>query len=134
MDQRLVFRINGGVLAPTQARQIVEASAEGKLAASLLGALKLLVSEVVANSVRHGGAGADDVIELGLTLNAEWVRVDVLDRGPGFRVMEEPSTGNESGGWGLYLVKELAQRWGVDCSDATHVWFELGPEADLVAA
>ena len=30
------------------------------------------------------------------------------------------------GGWGLHLVDQVAQRWGVH-EGSTHVWFELGP-------
>ena len=32
-------------------------------------------------------------------------------------------------GWGLYLVAELADRWGVDSDDETLVWFELDRRA-----
>ena len=32
-------------------------------------------------------------------------------------------------GWGLYLVAELADRWGVDSDDRTLVWFELDRRA-----
>jgi hypothetical protein len=28
-------------------------------------------------------------------------------------------------GWGLYLVAELADRWGVDSDETTLVWFEF---------
>ena len=32
-------------------------------------------------------------------------------------------------GWGLYLVAELADRWGVDSDERTLVWFELDRRA-----
>ena len=28
-------------------------------------------------------------------------------------------------GWGLYLVSELSDRWGVDHRRRTRVWFEM---------
>jgi anti-sigma regulatory factor (Ser/Thr protein kinase) len=85
--------------------------------------LRLLVSEVVSNSVRHGdGAGP---IDLRITIERSGVRVEVEDPGPGFRPPPEigPVEGNE--GWGLLLVERLADRWGVVASGSTLVWFEL---------
>ena len=32
-------------------------------------------------------------------------------------------------GWGLYLVRELSDRWGVERNKQTRVWFELDREA-----
>jgi anti-sigma regulatory factor (Ser/Thr protein kinase) len=88
----------------------------------LLDELRLLVSEVVTNSIRHGGLGP---IELWVSVDPRIVRVEVEDRGPGF----EPSLGNgddeRGSGWGLLLVDRLAARWGVVASATTTVWFEL---------
>jgi anti-sigma regulatory factor (Ser/Thr protein kinase) len=88
----------------------------------LLDDLRLLVSEAVTNSIRHGGVGP---IELRVSVNPRTVRVEVEDRGPGF----EPSLGDgdddRGSGWGLLLVDRLAARWGVVASANTTVWFEL---------
>src|SRR5919204_5333421 len=52
--------------------------------------LRLLVSEVVSNSVRHGdGVGP---IDLRITIGGSSVRVEVEDPGPGFR--PGPETGS----------------------------------------
>jgi anti-sigma regulatory factor (Ser/Thr protein kinase) len=32
---------------------------------------------------------------------------------------------DEPGGYGLFLVGRLADRWGVETDDATRVWFVL---------
>jgi anti-sigma regulatory factor (Ser/Thr protein kinase) len=89
---------------------------------SLLDDLRLLVSEVVTNSIRHGGLGP---IELRVSVNPRTVRVEVEDRGPGF----EPSLGDgeddRGSGWGLLLVDRLAAEWGVVAGATTTVWFEL---------
>jgi anti-sigma regulatory factor (Ser/Thr protein kinase) len=89
---------------------------------SLLDDLRLLVSEVVTNSIRHGGLGP---IELRVSVNPRTVRVEVEDRGPGF----EPSLGDgeddRGSGWGLLLVDRLAAGWGVVAGATTTVWFEL---------
>lgn len=36
------------------------------------------------------------------------------------------------GGWGLMLVGEIADRWGVETDDGTCVWFEMAT-SDRVA-
>jgi anti-sigma regulatory factor (Ser/Thr protein kinase) len=84
--------------------------------------LRLLVSEVVTNAVLHGGHAQP--VELSAHWNSE-VRVTVCDRGSGFT--PHPRTGplDEPGGFGLYLVGRLADRWGVDTDDGTTVWFVL---------
>lgn len=90
--------------------------------------LRLLVSEVVANSVRHGeGAGP---IELRVTIGPANVHVEVEDPGPGFRPVDDGSLVARTHGWGLVLVERLAARWGVVAGATTTVWFEL----DLAAA
>lgn len=89
--------------------------------------IALLVSEVVTNSVRHGGAGEDDLLELAALREGERLRVEVTDWGPGFDGDARPRRPTDgAGGWGLVLVERLADRWGVKRNDdATVVWFEL---------
>ena len=89
--------------------------------------IALLVSELVTNSVRHGGAGADDRLELSALREGERLRVEVTAWGPGFARDARPRRPtDEVGGWGLVLVERLADRWGVERDgDATVVWFEL---------
>lgn len=59
---------------------------EGSLEAPLLEDLRLLVSEVVTNSIRHGPG--DQGVELRVSANRRVVRVEVEGGGPGF----EPPT------------------------------------------
>jgi len=84
--------------------------------------LRLLVSEVVTNAVRHGGA--QEPVELHLTWNSE-VRVEVSDHGHGFTPVPRVGALDEPGGFGLFLVGRLADRWGVETDDGTTVWFVL---------
>lgn len=82
---------------------------------------RLLVSELVTNSVRHG-----DGERIVMLVDADapgTVRCEVIDEGNGFtpRAREE---GRAVGGWGLDLVERLASSWGVR-EGSTHVWFEL---------
>jgi anti-sigma regulatory factor (Ser/Thr protein kinase) len=84
----------------------------------------LLLSEVVTNSVRHAGLGDDDAIEVVLEAG-EVLRVEVRDRGTGFDFAEPEPDPDRPSGWGLYLVEQLADRWGVEKGPPTTVWFEL---------
>src|SRR3954447_24744587 len=84
----------------------------------------LLLSEVVTNSVRHAGLAADDAIEVVLDAG-DVLRVEARTRCWAFEPRAlEPDPARPSG-WGLYLVEQLADRWGVDRGPPTTVWFEL---------
>jgi anti-sigma regulatory factor (Ser/Thr protein kinase) len=84
--------------------------------------LRLLVSELVTNAVRHGGNS--EPVELHATWNSE-VRVEVCDHGEGFTPAPRLGAIEEPGGFGLYLVGRLADRWGVETNDGTTVWFVI---------
>jgi anti-sigma regulatory factor (Ser/Thr protein kinase) len=107
--------------APATARQAVD-GLSGTLAEDVLTDVRLLVSELVTNSVKYGGEGALRVqID---TAGPRKLRAEVIDQGVGFVpvVRDRPST--EVGGWGLHLVQTLSNRWGV-YEGSTHVWFEI---------
>jgi anti-sigma regulatory factor (Ser/Thr protein kinase) len=92
----------------------------------VFGDVVLLISELVTNSVRHAGLDATQPLQLSVTTSGELVRVAVRDPGPGFRPPKAPTDPAHVGGWGLVLVDQLAQRWGVDHDgEANVVWCEL---------
>ena len=92
----------------------------------VFGDVVLLISELVTNSVRHAGLDARNPLQLSVTTEGEWVRVAVRDGGPGFRVPKPPDDPGHVGGWGLVLVDQLAERWGVEHDgEANVVWCEL---------
>jgi anti-sigma regulatory factor (Ser/Thr protein kinase) len=91
--------------------------------------LRLLVSELVTNAVRHAGLRADDRIRLLVERSATGLHVEVHDPGTGFELRAPQPDPARASGWGLYLVAELADRWGMEgAGPGTQIWFELDPE------
>jgi anti-sigma regulatory factor (Ser/Thr protein kinase) len=84
--------------------------------------VRLLVSELVTNAVRHAEGEA---VRLVVALTGGTLRVEVHDPGNGFEVRDAPTDPLRASGWGLVLVAELSDRWGVDHSPRTRVWFEM---------
>jgi anti-sigma regulatory factor (Ser/Thr protein kinase) len=97
------------------------------LAAWQLGHLEeaavLLVSELVTNAVRH--ARDTGAIGLELTSAGTWLRVEVQDGDPHWR-MEPNRADDDESGFGFVLVDSLAGRWGIRrVSAGKAVWAEL---------
>jgi len=111
------------------ARQALE-ELRFRVSKRVLDDVRLLVSELVTNSVRHAGAGPGELIALRVDIEEGHVRVEVADQGPGFDPERAEASAVEleglPGGWGLRLVEQVATRWGVDRDDReSRVWFEL---------
>lgn len=129
----LHMRMKHGTQAPGEGRHALD-RLEGAIASDQLAELRLLVTELLTNSIRHG-AEADDWITLDVEIYANAVRVAVTDRGPGFEPKPTPQPHvDRPGGWGLCLVDFLADRWGVDRGEATQVWFEVDRSPFAAAA
>ena len=105
-----------------EARTRVCAAIAPEFGANEVERLKLLVSEVVTNAVRHGDGS--EPVELHATWNSE-VRIEVSDHGDGFTPTPRIGALDEPGGFGLYLIGRLADRWGVETDTGTTVWFVL---------
>ena len=124
--RRLRCTIPGGDRAPAAARTILDRfdpTLEGRRREDA----RLLLSEVVTNSVRHAGAGPGQTVELMLSRSQRRLRVTVADHGGGFdhAAPRQPPDGDREGGRGLVLLDMIADRWGVDNGRVTRVWFEL---------
>ena len=69
---------------------------------------------------------ATQPLQLSVVTSGDTVRVAVRDPGPGFRVPAPPSDPDHVGGWGLVLVDQLTEKWGVEHDgEANVVWCEL---------
>ena len=88
--------------------------------------VRLVVSELVTNSILHAGLSPNDQISLTVRVSAGSVRGRVCDSGPGFDVPSEPRPQpGLRGGWGLPIVETISDRWGVEQNSFTCVWFEI---------
>jgi anti-sigma regulatory factor (Ser/Thr protein kinase) len=92
---------------------------------ALLNDVRLLVSELVTNSVRHSSVQATDIVRMSVAVTDTTLRVEVADPGEGFEPQPRDADRTRPGGWGLYLVDQLADRWGVARGQLTRVWFEM---------
>jgi anti-sigma regulatory factor (Ser/Thr protein kinase) len=95
------------------------------LDASEFDTVALLVTEMIANSVRHAGMRPGGSVRLDVALTEDLVRVEVRDEGPGFVPLARTGDSPLESHWGLHLIEEMADRWQVERDPDTVVWFEL---------
>ena len=108
-----------------EARRAV-ARFEAGVPASVIESARLLVTELVTNSLLHGIAEGDGWIDVLIERRAQCLRIEVADpastgRSPVLRSVDQSSTS----GWGLQLVDRLASDWGVETGSGTCVWCEI---------
>ena len=123
MDPRVraLYKIEPQPEGPAQARRIIADELASRVSAPVLDDVKLMVSELVTNGIVHGSTEPDAPVMLDLLVNGD-VRCRVLDHGHGFA---SGPRSMEAGGWGLQVVEQLSDRWGMQCSpQQTEVWFE----------
>ncbi|HEU0318297.1 MAG TPA: ATP-binding protein [Solirubrobacteraceae bacterium] len=122
----LSLDVAGGPEAARRVRKALDRELKGHLSRLETDELRLLVTELVSNGVRHGGAGPDDVIEVRVEVGRHRIRAEVADPGNGFDAPGRPSIREDgSGGYGLVLIDRLATSWGVTRHGGTRVWLEL---------
>jgi serine phosphatase RsbU (regulator of sigma subunit)/anti-sigma regulatory factor (Ser/Thr protein kinase) len=123
-EHEVRVRLPGNVDAVPLARRAIEELEPG-LERALAANLRLLVSELVTNSIRYADAPATAAVDLHGAVFHDRVRVEVTDDGPGFEPRPREPDADSRSGWGLYLVDQLADRWGVTSGDTGGAWFEI---------
>jgi anti-sigma regulatory factor (Ser/Thr protein kinase) len=121
MSAQVTVDIDRDRTAPASARRAVEAFGSS-LDPQVVPDVKLLVSELISNSVKYGGDGPVQLILR--SENPRHMHVEVVDQGSGFVPAARSRPKTEPGGWGLHMVEALTERWGVR-EGSTHVWFEI---------
>ena len=104
-----------------QAPYLARRALEGRLDPKVLPEVRLLVSELITNSVKYGGDGP---VRLEVKAADARVRAEIIDQGVGFTPKARGDDLDKVGGWGLHLVEQLTDRWGTH-EGSTHVWFEI---------
>ena len=136
-SRRSILTLARAPTAPRAARRLVESCLDGP--EEVVAVAELLVTELVTNSIRHGGGSADHDVEVRIDLDDRRLRIEVCDAGDGVGPLEPPTRAppgprdqrsrepaREQGGFGLLFVDSLADRWGSSrAADGTTVWFEL---------
>ena len=125
MDMELDLRISKEPSAPGAARHVIDGIAD-RLSDDVVDRFRLVVSELVTNSIRHT-PDSDRSIRVHAHVDASVMRVDVIDDGTGFDLLQtrqRPPPEADSG-WGLFLVDQLTDRWGVQTGRGRGVWCEF---------
>jgi anti-sigma regulatory factor (Ser/Thr protein kinase) len=98
---------------------------EPDMPARAYAAIRLLVSELVANHSAHVGKGQEDSIHLSITTTEDGVRVEVRDLRAAEPLRDQSLAERERTGWDLILLDEMAEGWGVIHESKADVWFEV---------
>lgn len=111
--------------APSAAREFAKRSGCMEHGLAMLDDALLLISELVTNSILHGGPP----IVLAIDCDGDGLHVRVRDGSPVFPKEREAHMDDENGR-GLTLVELLTSTWGVEPVADEHgagkqVWFEL---------
>ena len=127
------FELAGGPYAATAARLALD-NLDAELDPVLAQDLRLLVTEAVKNSVQHADVGPEDSIGLKISLGPERGAHRGERRGSRLRARRQPPDEDEVSGWGLFLIDQLADRWGVVHDKGTTVWFEVAARTTETAS
>jgi anti-sigma regulatory factor (Ser/Thr protein kinase) len=114
--------------APSEARRWLDGITPMRALGQVAFDVRLLVTELVANSVRHAGLAPTDQSVVTLELDDSRVRVEVSDDGPGFTVPARPQKQHAESGRGLQILAAIATRWGLRGAKPVTVWFEIDLE------
>jgi anti-sigma regulatory factor (Ser/Thr protein kinase) len=118
----LRLRLGSGPAAAAEARREIS-KLRVDLDPPLVETLRLLVTELVTNSVRHTDG---ESVTLRVAVGKSAVLTEVTDDGPTFDPPGTERAGTDDCGWGLFLVERLSRSWGVkEDGGSKRVWFEL---------
>jgi anti-sigma regulatory factor (Ser/Thr protein kinase) len=110
--------------APAAARAAVAARLRHRWTGPAFDRAELVASELVTNGVVHSDPSAEAVLAFRLELSEHAVRIEVEDPGRRGVVAPRPPDLDGGGGFGLQLVQQLSERWGLErvATGGTRVW------------
>lgn len=124
MTATLEHRLTQSVHAPSEARALVGKRVAADLPPLVAENVLLVISELVSNGVRHSRG---EELVLRVRRDELTIRVEVENRGGGFRLATSPDAlePGPGGGLGLHLVATVSDRWGIESNGTTVVWAEI---------
>lgn len=122
LSGRTTFRHPARPSEVAHVRQEVRDTLAGTLGPDALGQVVLLVSELATNAVRHSASPWFTVV---LEVHEGLLHVEVRDWGRGLDDVPGDRDPERAGGWGLFLVEQAADDWGLEVDRGTRVWFDL---------
>lgn len=122
MPVKIVRTLNVAPTAPGEARRSL-VPLDRVIPSDRLDDLRIMVSELVTNSVVHSGLKGGEPISLLVKVLPERVRVEVAD--PGRRFPDISKRRRTHHGRGLMIIDRLADRWGTERGSQTKVWAEI---------
>ncbi|MDP9376597.1 MAG: ATP-binding protein [Actinomycetota bacterium] len=115
----------GVARAPSSAR-VALTVLEPHLDEDRLLSLRLVITELMTNCIRHSGMDDEAVVGLDIRLQDGVLRCTVSDPGSGFEKPEVVKPHEDRpGGFGLVILDSVAESWGVERDELFRVWFEL---------
>ena len=111
--------------APAAARAAVTAWIGHHVTEAVLVDVRLLIGELVANSVVHADVPPDSVVSVRAQLRPDALHVEVGDCGSSGTVALRAPDLAVGGGFGLNVVDVVSRRWGVHRDAGTRVWAEM---------
>jgi anti-sigma regulatory factor (Ser/Thr protein kinase) len=125
--------VRGGPRAASRARRLLRRELTGRVPPHVLSDVALLLTELVANGVRHGGADERAELHLRFERGPRGLRVEVANPNHTHAAVatRRPDMLG-GGGLGLHIVDRVASRWGVSEEPRTAVWFELDCAPDAL--
>ena len=113
VDDGISLRLRGGPEAAARARRALS-TLRADIDPPLMETLRLLVTELVSNSVRHAQS---ETVVLRVLVARTAVLTEVTDEGPGFDPTDAGAPGTDDSGWG----QATSPRSGSSCAAARAV-------------
>ncbi len=127
-DRSRTVRVPWTAPAVPKIRRAVVADLEGReVAQDIVSEAEIVVSELVANAIRHAKPLADGMIRVHWRVKAGVVEIEVSDGGGPSTPKPAPRSVWASTGRGLRIVRSVAHEWGVtEERNGRTVWASLG--------
>jgi anti-sigma regulatory factor (Ser/Thr protein kinase) len=88
--------------------------------------VRLAASEIISNAVRHASLPEGSTIDVDVDVDAEAVQVRVAQASAATDVgVVRADERGERGGFGLAIVEQVTDRWGVEEGPPGAVWFRV---------